>query len=91
MRSGNASRRQNELRNALQSLHDWIESILTSRSADDYRDPNKQISSAIKKTLALTARTSGDRTQILTNAEWLGAEIEEEIEGVRHEEDQRHG
>ena len=91
LRSGHESRGQSELQGALQSLHDWIENIVTSRSADDYWDPNKQIRSEIKQILALTAMTIGDRTQIFTNAEWLGAEIEEEIERVRREEGRRHG
>jgi hypothetical protein len=64
---------------------------LTSRSAEAYWDPNKEIRSEIKKTVAIMTRTSGDRTEILTNAEWLGAEVEEEIERVRREESQRHG
>src|SRR6185295_6988014 len=90
LRNGNARRGQTELQNALQSLHGWIENILTSRSAEAYWDPNKQIRSEIKKTVALMTEMSGDRTQILTSAEWLGAEVEEEIERVRREESQRH-
>jgi hypothetical protein len=91
LRNGDESRGQTELLNARQSVHDWIENILTSRSAEAYWDPNKQIRSEIKKTLAHLAGTSRDRTQILTNAEWLGAEVEEEIERVRREESQRKG
>jgi len=91
LRNGHESRGQTELLNARQSVHDWIENILTSRSAEAYWDPNKQIRSEIKKTLAHLAGTSRDRTQILTNAEWLGAEVEEEIERVRREESQRKG
>ena len=87
----NESRGQIDLQNALQSLHDWIENILTSRSAEAYWDPNKQIRSEIKKTFALMTETRGDQTQILTSAEWLGAEVEEEIERVRRVESQRHG
>jgi hypothetical protein len=56
------------LRRARQSLHDWIDHILISRSA-----------------------ANGDRAQILTNAEWLGVEVDEEIERVRREESQRKG
>jgi hypothetical protein len=45
----------------------------------------------IKKTLALMTGPNADRAQIVTNAEWLGAEVEEEIERVRREESQRTG
>jgi len=91
LRSGNESRGKTELQNALQNLHVWIEYILTSRSAEAYCDPTQQIRSEIKKTLALMTASNDDRTQILTNAEWLGAEVEEEIERVRREESQRTG
>lgn len=91
LRNGNDSRGQTELKQALQSLCDWIENILASRSAEAYRDPNQEIRTEIKKTVALMAQTGGDRAQILTNAEWLGAAVEEEIERVRREENQGDG
>ena len=91
LRSGNQSRGQTELQQALQSLHDWIENILASRSAETYWDPNQQIRTEIKKTLALMTGPNADRAQIVTNAEWLGAEVEEEIERVRREESQGKG
>jgi hypothetical protein len=64
---------------------------LTSRSAENYWDPNRQIRSEIKNNLGFMTVANGDRAQILTNAEWLGAEVEEEIERVRREESQRKG
>ena len=48
LRGGDPSRGQTELRQALQSLHDWIENILASRSAETYWDPNQQIPREIK-------------------------------------------
>lgn len=91
LRSGEDGRGQSELSSALQSLHDWIENLLASRSAESYWDPNKQIRSEIKKTLALIAQAGGARAPILASAEWLGAEVDEEIERVRREESQRKG
>lgn len=91
LRSGDDRRGRDELRGGLQSLHDWIENLLGSRSAESYWDPNKQLRSEIKKTLALLAQVGGEHAQILTNIEWLGAEVEEEIERVRREESQRRG
>jgi len=76
---------------ALERLHDWIENISASRSGEAYWDPNQQIRTEIKKTLALMPETGGDRAQILSNAEWLGAAVAEEIEQVRREESQRNG
>ena len=91
LRSGDDSRGQTELPSALQSLHDWIEYTLTSRSAENYWDPNRQIRSEIKNALALMALATADRAQILTNAEWLGAEVDAEVERVRREESQHRG
>ena len=91
LRSGDQSRGETELQQALQSLHDWIENILTSRAAETYWDPNRQIRTEIQNTLALMTGTGGARTQILSSAEWLGAEVEEEIERVRREESQGKG
>ena len=91
LRSGDDGRGQSELASALQSLHDWIENLVASRSAESYWDPNKQIRSEIKKTLALMAAAGGERARISANAEWLGAEVDEEIERVRREESQRKG
>jgi len=90
-RSGGESRGQSELQSALHSLHEWIEHRLTSRPAETYWDPNKQIRSEIKKTLALMTAPNGDRASILTNAEWLGAEVEEEIDRARRAESQGRG
>jgi tetratricopeptide (TPR) repeat protein len=91
LRSGDQSRGETALQQALQSLHEWIENILTSRAAETYWDPNRQIRTEIQNTLALMTGTGGARTQILSSAEWLGAEVEEEIERVRREESQGKG
>ena len=90
-RSGGESRGQSELRSALQSLHDWIEDLLTRRSAESYWDPNKQIRSETKSTLALLSAPASDQASILANAEWLGAEVEEEIDRARRAESQGRG
>ena len=80
-----------ELLRALQSLHDWIEYILTSRAAENYWHPNRQIRPEFKNGLALMSVANGDRALNLTNADLLGAEVEEEIERVRRAESQRKG
>ena len=90
-RSGGESRGQSELQSALQSLHDWIEELLTRRSAESYWDPNKQIRSETKSTLALLSAPASDQASILANAEWLGAEVEEEIDRARRAESQGRG
>jgi len=84
-------RGHSELLCALQSLHDWIEYISTSRAAENYWHPNWQIRSEIKNSLALMSVANGDRALNLTNADWLSAEVEEEIEPVRRAESQRKG
>jgi tetratricopeptide (TPR) repeat protein len=86
MRSGHDRRGAMELRSGLQQLHDWIEDILNSRSAEAYWDPNKQLRSAIEQTVLLLSDPKGDRQSVMTNAEWIGGAFEEEIDRVRRDE-----
>lgn len=86
VRSADSTQGLRELQNGLQGLYDWIEYIVSSRSSEAYWDPNKQIRNEIKKALALIAEGSGDHAKIIASAEWLGQEIEEEIERARRDE-----
>lgn len=66
LRGGDVGRGRSELGSALQSLHDWIENLLTSRAAESYWDPNKQLRAEIKKTLGAhepVRRQHGDSRQ----------------------------
>lgn len=91
LRAGDHGSGRLELRRALQGLRDWIEYILTSRSAESYWDPGGKIRSEIDKTLGLMSDADADRAQLLANGEWLGAEMEEEMDRARRDESQGRG
>jgi tetratricopeptide (TPR) repeat protein len=90
VRSANGPRGLGEIQNGLQGLFDWIEDIIASRPFEAYWDPNKQIRNELKKTIALIADANADGAKIIAASEWLGQEIEEEIERARRDESQQH-
>lgn len=75
-----------ELRTGMQDLHDWIDYIVNSRVNEPYWDPNHQIRGELKKCIALIAEQSRDRAQLVASAEWIGQQVEQEIDRVRREE-----
>ena len=86
VRAADAKHGLGEIQNGLQGLFDWIEDIAASRPFETYWDPNRQISNELKKTIALIADAHADGAKIFAAAEWLGQEIEEEIERARRDE-----
>ncbi|MGH7794796.1 MAG: tetratricopeptide repeat protein [Candidatus Binatia bacterium] len=74
-----------ELQEGLQRLHDWIENTVNSRPFETYWDPNGQIRSEIRNALGLIAAKS-DQANLLSSVEWLGHEIENEIDRARRDE-----
>jgi tetratricopeptide (TPR) repeat protein len=89
LRSGDDNGGRAELQSATKELYDWIEYTVNTRPHEAHWDPNKQIRGELKKTLTLVKESELNRSQVLLNAEWLGAEIEEEIERVRRDESRR--
>jgi tetratricopeptide (TPR) repeat protein len=71
----------------LKGIYDWIEFLNRSRAFYAFWDPRGDIRKEIDKTLALT---SGEQTEsinlILESAEWIGRQMEEEIDKVRTDE-----
>ena len=90
LREGDRMRGLIETKIAMQGLHDWIERIVTGRPFDAFWDPNNQIRNELKKNIALVGESHIDRDKILASAEWLGREIEEEIERARRDESQQY-
>ena len=86
VRETDAKRGLSEIQNGLQGLFDWIEDIAAGRPFEAYWDPSKQIRNELKKTIALIADGKADGAEIIAASEWLGQEIEEEVERVRRDE-----
>lgn len=84
--SGDHLRGLPELRTGLQSLHDWLEHIVSSRTFELYWDPDRRIRSEILKTLEMAGDRDVDAVRLCAAADWVGQEFEEEIERARRDE-----
>jgi tetratricopeptide (TPR) repeat protein len=86
LRSGNQSRGLKELEAGLRGLYDWLEYMNYSRPHEAFWDPTRQIRSEIEKTLAMISGRDTDLQKLIENAEWIGMEMEKEIDRVRRDE-----
>jgi hypothetical protein len=86
MRSDDYERGLKELANAMRGLHDWLEYMESTRPLQAYWDPTREIRGAIEKELErITARDIA-REELIANGEWLGKQMEEEIDRARRDE-----
>ncbi|MBM4263727.1 MAG: hypothetical protein FJ143_06560 [Deltaproteobacteria bacterium] len=85
-RAAERDRGAKEMAVGLRGLYDWIEYTAAHRLTLGYWDPTGQIRNEIAKTLQLIEGRDFDLPTLFTNGEWVGKEIEEEIERVRREE-----
>jgi tetratricopeptide (TPR) repeat protein len=87
VRAGERGRGLKQMQMGLKGLYDWIEFLNRSNPYQAFWDPNAEIRKEIDKTLA---QTSGERTEsmdsIIASAEWIGRQMEEEIDKVRRDE-----
>jgi tetratricopeptide (TPR) repeat protein len=87
LRSGDLAQGLKVLQLGLKALYDWIEYLNRLSPSTAFWDPSGNIRKEIDKTLAMT---SGERVEslnsIIENAEWIGQQMEEEIDKVRTDE-----
>jgi tetratricopeptide (TPR) repeat protein len=89
MRSGERERGLKEAANAMRGLHDWIEYTERSRPLQAYWDPAREIRGAIENELErIKARDFADEA-LVANVEWVGKQIEEEMDRARRDERRR--
>jgi tetratricopeptide (TPR) repeat protein len=86
LRSGDQSRGLKELEAGLKGLYDWLEYMNYSRPHEAFWDPTRQIRSEIEKTLAMTSGKDTNLQKLIESAEWIGMEMEKEIDRVRRDE-----
>jgi tetratricopeptide (TPR) repeat protein len=86
-RSGELARGMKEIESAMQGIYDWIEYMNRTRPLQAYWDPLRQMRNSIEKDLQ--AGRDANPEQLMANAEWLGAEMEQEIDRVRRDERQQ--
>ncbi len=87
LRDGDHRRGSMQLRQGLKSLSDWIEYLNNSKPSYAYWDPHARIRAEIDKTLAMAGAEKLDSiNEIIASAEWVGRQMEEEIDKVRRDE-----
>ncbi|HEY2990601.1 MAG TPA: tetratricopeptide repeat protein [Candidatus Binatia bacterium] len=76
----------------LQGIHDWL-NYIEQRFAFSYGrfwDPNKEIRSKIRSDLSMISSGQIDWPKLLGDAEWVGRQMEEEIDRARRDETAEH-
>lgn len=75
-----------EVEAALRELHNWLESIPHSTTYGRFWDPGREIRSEIQANLATIAGGKVDFQKLLGGAEWVGMQLEQEIDRARRDE-----
>jgi tetratricopeptide (TPR) repeat protein len=89
LRSGEDTRGLKELDTGMKGLYDWLEDINRAMPFTAFWDPQREIRSEIEKNLGLISSKELDRQQLISSAEWIGQRMEQEIDLVRRDEQQR--
>lgn len=85
-RLGDGARGVKEIESAMQGIHDWLEYMERTRPFQAFWDPLREIRKTIENDLAETRGKDLTAENLIADAEWLGNEMENEIERVRRDE-----
>jgi hypothetical protein len=78
-----------ELDSGMKGLYDWLEDMNRAMAYTAFWDPLREIRSEIEKDRQMLSGKDVDRPQLISSAEWIGKRMEEEIDLVRRDEQQR--
>ena len=82
--TGNTRDGKAELEAGLKGLADWLESLPGTGRKGERWDPDHRIADGISQTRKMLQEERPDWQGIAANVEWLGRELEEEIEEVKY-------
>jgi tetratricopeptide (TPR) repeat protein len=85
-RAGNLAQALRELDGGLKATHEWLEYMQISRAYTSFWDPLRQIRSEIERDLDLIGGKDIDWPKLIESAEWIGQQMEEEVDRVRRDE-----
>lgn len=85
-RTGDRSRGLKEIEAGLKGIRDYLDYMNQSRPLEAYWDPLGQIRNQIDKDLATISGRDNNSEDLIANAEWVGKQMEEEIDKVRQDE-----
>ena len=77
-----------EIEGGYKGIYNWLEYVthVHSFSFGRFWDPRKEIRSSIEGDLAMISGRDLDWTKLISNAEWIGKRMEEEIDQARQDE-----
>lgn len=78
-----------DIQAGLQGLYEWLEYMQARRPYTAFWDPLRQIRSEIKNDLDMISGKDIDWPKLIESAEWVGRQMEEEVDRVRRDEEQR--
>jgi tetratricopeptide (TPR) repeat protein len=85
-REPHTGRGAKELAAALAGLRDDLDSFIATTSQGRFWDPGGELRKEIRSGIALLSARDQDWKKIITNGEWLGQNLEEEIDRARRDE-----
>ena len=88
-RRSNYAQGLKDIQAGLQSIYDWLNYMQSSRPFTAYWDPLHQIRSEIKNDLDVISGKDIDWPKLIESAEWVGQQMEEEVDRVQRDEERR--
>ena len=87
-RSGDRQRSLKEIESGMRGIHDWLEWVTQTHrfSFGQYWDPRGEIRQAVQTDLAMISSREVDWQRLIAEGEWLGRQMEEEIDRARADE-----
>jgi tetratricopeptide (TPR) repeat protein len=91
-KSGERQRSLTEIESGMKGIHEFLEWVTQAHrfSFGQFWDPNRTIRNAIEGDLAMLQSKEIDWPKLIANGEWLGKEIDEEIDRARQDEIREH-
>lgn len=87
-RSGDRQRGLKEIEGGMRGIHDWLEWVTQTHrfSFGQFWDPAREIRRAIQTDLAMISGPEFDWQRLIAEGEWVGKQMEEEIDRARRDE-----
>ena len=87
-KSGDRQRSVTEIETGMKGIHEFLEWVTQAHrfTYGQFWDPNRSIRNSIEGDLAMLRSNEIDWPKIIANGEWLGKEIDEEIDRARQDE-----